>query len=402
MPRITNRFIDGVEPPTKGNKVHWDSETKGFGIRITSADAKAFVLRYVINGRERRYTIGDYGPSPGLNTSAARSLADELKGAIAKGQDPLEERVSLRQAPTANDLCAEYLERHARPHKRPKSVRDDESMIDNYIAKNLGRLKVTAIGRRDIDQLHQSLSQHPYRANRVLALLSKMFSLAIEWEWIGRNPVKGVKRFPEEKRQRWLSADELTLLTDALNRSSNQRAVNVIRLLTLTGARKSEALKAEWSQIDFERGVWTKPSAHTKQNRTEHVPLSASALALLSEIREEALPGVPFIFPGDAPGKPLQDFKREWNKIVIDAGLEDVRVHDLRHTYASHLVSSGLSLEIVGRLLGHTQPATTHRYAHLADDPLRKATNRMAAIIERDGDDSSDDNVVALNKGRKA
>ena len=402
MSRITNKLIEGLPLPAKGNKVHWDTETKGFGIRITAAGAKSFVLRYTLNGRERRYTIGDYGPTPGLNTSTARTIADELKGRIAKGQDPLEMRVSLREAPTVRNLCEDYLERHARPHKRPRSVRDDQSMIESHIVPKLGSLKVAAVGRRDIDTLHQSLKKHPYRANRVLALLSKMFNLAVEWEWIGRNPAKGVRKFPEEKRERWLTTEELTRLTNALSKCKNKRAANAIRLLTLTGSRKGEVLKAEWSQIDFERGVWTKPSAHTKQKRTEHVPLSAPALALLSEMKEEAVPDIPFIFPGDTPGKPLQDFKKEWTNILKRAKLENVRVHDLRHTYASHLVSSGLSLEIVGRLLGHTQAATTQRYAHLADDPLREATNRMGAIIENAEGKRETAEVVPLRQGKKA
>ncbi len=409
----------------RGNRVYWDTETKGFGVRVTAAGAKAFVLRYVINGRERRYTIGEYRPS-GLNTSAARIIADKLKGLIAKDQDPLEMRVSLREAPTVAKLCDEYLERHARPHKRPRSVKDDESMIGDYIKPKLGSLKAAAVGRRDIEALHQSLKKMPYRANRVLALLSKVFNLAIEWEWIGRNPARGVKKFAEERRERWLTTEELTYLTDALSKTKNKRAANAIRLLTLTGARKGEVLQAEWSQIDFERGVWIKPSAHTKQKRTEHVPLSAPALALLSEMKEDMPSNMPFVFPGDAGGKPLQDIKGEWDSIKFSATLEiwrnapesakliaklstnrkspptlkeieraakakdiklpkgilDVRIHDLRHTYASHLVSSGLSLSIVGRLLGHTQIATTQRYAHLADDPLREATNRMGAIFE--------------------
>jgi len=214
----------------------------------------------------------------------------------------------------------------------------------------------------------------------------------------------------------------------------------------LTGARKGEALKADWDQIDFERGVWTKPSAHTKQKRTEHVPLSAPALALLSAMHEDAFKEVPFLFPGDKEGKPLHDFKREWTnirkaatieiwkgepeildlingltsdlgrapkfieidkaatkqKIKLPVGLQDVRIHDLRHTYASHLVSSGLSLEIVGRLLGHTQASTTKRYAHLADDPLREATNRMGVILETANGKGQSAEIHDINDRRKA
>jgi integrase len=256
-------------------------------------------------------------------------------------------------------------------------------MLKNYIRPALGSKRVDAVRRRDIERLHQHLKTTPYRANRVLALLSKMFSLAMEWDWRADNPCQGIKKFHEEKRDRWLKTDELRRLTDALGRSTNRRAGDAVRLLILTGARKGEVLKAEWSQIDFERGVWTKPSAHTKQKRTEHVPLSAAALALLSAMRELD-PAGRYLFPGNKPGEPLKDIKLFWPKICRDAGLESVRIHDLRHTFASHLVSSGTSLEMVGRLLGHTQAATTMRYSHLADDPLREAANRFGSIVTGD------------------
>jgi integrase len=162
----------------------------------------------------------------------------------------------------------------------------------------------------------------------------------------------------------------------------NQRAANAVRLQLLTGARIGEALKARWSDVDFDRGVWTKPSHHTKQKRTEHIPLSGPTIALLSAMRDKADPTETHVFPGNAPGKPLQDIKKFWKVVTTQTGLSDYRLHDNRHTHASHLVSSGLSLEVVGRLLGHTNPTTTKRYAHLADDPLRAAANRFGAKME--------------------
>jgi integrase len=165
----------------------------------------------------------------------------------------------------------------------------------------------------------------------------------------------------------------LKRLLTALDEHPNQVAANAIRLQLLTGARIGEVLSARWENFDFDRGVWTKPSHHTKQKRTEHLPLSASALALLRGIREGAGDNSAFLFPGRKPDKPIADLKRFWKSVTASAGLEDYRIHDNRHTHASHLVSSGMSLAIVGRLLGHTNPMTTQRYAHLADDPLRAA-----------------------------
>jgi integrase len=163
----------------------------------------------------------------------------------------------------------------------------------------------------------------------------------------------------------------------------NRRVANAVRLQLLTGARIGEVLAARWADVDLERGVRTKPSRHTKQKRTEHVPLSAPALVLLADWRAASPPDGTYLFPGDAPGKPLQDIKNFWRGVVKAAALPGYRLHDNRHTHASHLVSSGLSLEIVGRLLGHTNPLTTKRYAHLANDPLRAAADQAESACRR-------------------
>jgi integrase len=376
--RYTGRKVENQKGEARWTRdVRWDAKVPGLGVRVTPNNRKTFVLSYRVNGSKRLMTLGGYGT---LTLDQARQRAIREKAKVIDGQDPLHARQEAREAPTMADLEQDYLERHAMQHKRQGSVREDQSMLKNYIRPGLGSKRVGAVRRRDIERLHQRLKATPYRANRVLALLSKMYSLAIQWDWRADNPCQGIQKFHEEKRERWLKTEELRRLTDALDRSTNRRAADAVRLLILTGARKGEVLKAEWSQIDFERGVWTKPSAHTKQKRTEHVPLSAAALALLSPMRELD-PAGRYLFPGNKPGEPLKDIKLFWPQICRVAGLEDVRIHDLRHTFASHLVSSGTSLEMVGRLLGHTQAATTMRYAHLADDPLREAANRFGSIV---------------------
>ena len=264
----------------------------------------------------------------------------------------------------------------------PAPVRDDRSMLDRLILPRLGNLKVAAIGRRDVETLHTSLRTKPYLANRVLSLLSKMLNLAVAWDWRPDNPAKGIPRYHEDRRQRWLSADELARLWAALEVHPNRRAANAVKLLVLTGARRNEVLAATWDEFDLDRGVWTKPSHHTKQKRTEHVPLSGPARALLAALRAEAETNQVYLFPADAPDKPLGDIKNFWRRLCRDAKLEGVRLHDLRHTYASSLVSRGVSLHIVCRLLGHTQPQTTARYAHLDDESLREATNGFGRLVE--------------------
>lgn len=208
-----------------------------------------------------------------------------------------------------------------------------------------------------------------------------MFSLAVRWGWRPDNPAKGVEKYHEDKRTRWLSEEELRALTTALAGHPNQIAADAIRLQLLTGARIGEVLTATWADFDLERGVWTKPSHHTKQKRTEHLPLSSAAIDLLGSIQARST--TEHLFPGKIPGQPLRELKRFWAQVFEAAGLSDYRIHDNRHTHASHLVSSGLSLTIVGRLLGHTNPTTTHRYAHLADAPLREAAEVMARKMAR-------------------
>jgi integrase len=304
-------------------------------------------------------------------------LADALRG-----NDPVAADRAVRAAPTMKELAADYLEQHALPKKRARSVENDRSMLDRIILPRIGGKKVNDVQSRDIHALHIAMKDTPYQANRVLALLSKMFSLAMNWGWRGDNPVQGIERFHEERRERWLSDDELGRILIALSTHPNERAANAVRFQLLTGARIGEVLSACWSDIDLVRGVWIKPSHNTKQNRTEHLPLSAPALALLADMRARAGAMQQYLFPGNETDKPLRGIKKFWRNITGQAGLGDYRLHDNRHTHASHLVSSGLSLEIVGRLLGHTNPLTTKRYAHLADDPLRAAAERFGSKMD--------------------
>ncbi len=329
--------------------------------------------------RQRRVVLGPHGT---LTAEQARSMARGMLAQVSVGGDPAGDIKATREAPTVADLATDYLERHAIPNKRPASAKVDQSMLDRIILPHLGKVKAAAVTRRDVELIHNGLRSKRYSANRVLALLSKMFSLAVAWGWRADNPAKGIPRFPEDKRERWLNADELTRLWSVLEEHPNRRRANAVKLMILTGSRRSEVLTASWEQFDLVHGVWTKPSHHTKQKRTEHVPLSVPALALLAAMRAEAEPDPIYLFPGDEAGKSLTDIKYFWRRVCREAGLEKVRLHDLRHTYASRLVSDGVSLHIVGRLLGHTQPQTTARYAHLDDEALRRATNSFAKVVE--------------------
>lgn len=395
--RLTDGIVKSLPAPEYSNKIYYDSDIKGFGCRVTSAGARSFVLNYrTRNGRERRYTIGRF---PDWKTTAARREAGDLKASIKGGGDPLADLATDRDAPTVADLCARYEEEHL-PKKRASSQRNDRAMIKRVILPILKHKQVRTITFADVEGLHRRITQRgtPQSANRMVALLSKMFTLAIRWEWRADNPAKGVERNPEVKRQRYLTGKELKELTRALALCADQQATNIIRLLLLTGARRGEVLSAQWNQFDLSVGTWVKPAATTKQKADHRIPLSAAALELLSRLREQSDDDAVFVFPGRMGGH-RQEIRKAWTEVCEDAGIvttksitdaegnehiitkPSARLHDLRHTYASILASEGMSLPIIGALLGHTQPQTTARYAHLFDDPLRHATERVGAIV---------------------
>ncbi len=392
--KLTKRVVESIKPGDR--ETTWDTEVKGFGVRVPASGRRTYILKYrTLDGRVRKPKIGVHGD---LTVEQARTIAGEWKQAVRRGEDPSAERQAARKAPTVADLAADYLQRHALPNKRPASVLNDRSMLDIHILPPLGKMKVAAITRRDIEAIHGGLRVKPYLANRVLALLSKMFNLAAAWGWRDGNPARGIPRFHEDRRQRWLSADELARLWAALEAHPSRRAANAVKLMVLTGARRGEVLSATWEEFDLDRGFWTKPSHHTKQKRTEHVPLSGPTTALLAALRAEADADQEYLFPGNVPGKPIGDIKTFWRHVCRDAGLEGVRLHDLRHTYASSLVSRGVSLHIVGRLLGQTPPQTTARSAHRDDYSLREATNGFGRLVEGAGQ-GNEAEVVEM-KGR--
>ena len=413
MTRLTDPIIRKIEPPETGYSITWDSAVKGFGVRVTSGGAKSFILGYRANGRQRRMTIGQF---PEWGASAARQHAAALKREVDAGGDPLGTLQTARDAETVKDLCDRFIEEHL-PRKRPSTARDYKGVINRHILPALASLKVADVTHADVDRMHRKISKTTNtQANRAVAVLSKMMNLAIKWGIRTDNPAKGVEKNPEEKRERFLKPEELGRLLKALSDHPEQQTANAIRLLMLTGARRGEVLSATWDQFDFERAIWTKPSAHTKQKRVHIVPLSAPALKLLTDMKEKS--DSDHLFPSREDGKHQVDLKASWRTILIAADLVDiigytktkrgkpkpiyrnsVRVHDLRHTYASLLASDNYSLPLIGALLGHTQASTTQRYAHLMDDPLRKATERVGQMIMPTEDEETGE-VVPLRQGR--
>jgi integrase len=376
--RLTDRIIAQLPAPARSNRVTYDTDVKGFGARVTAAGGRAFILNYrrKADGRERRFTIGSF---PDWSTTAARDEAKRLKRSIDGGADPVGDLLRGRAAPTVADLCARFLADYM-PRKRVSTQHSYKQQIGADIIPALGSRKVAAVSSDDLDALHRKISARaPTHANRTLALLSRLFSLAVRWGMRTDNPVRGIERNPEHKRHRYLTSAELERLTVALTKLRDQGAANAVRLLLLTGARRGELLAARWADIDLIGGVWVKPGATTKQGTLHRVPLSKAASTLLAGMKQQAT--TEWLFPAPRGGRHRTDIDDAWEALRLAAAIPDVRTHDLRHTYASVLASSGLSLPIIGRLLGHTAAQTTLRYSHLLDDPLRAATEHASAIL---------------------
>lgn len=377
--RITDVLVRRAAAGARAQLFFWDSEVKGFALRVTNKGAKSFILDYRVGGRQRRITLGSY---PDWTVKAARRLAKDVKRQVSLGNDPMEERHSSRGAPTVSDLWEKYKSDHL-VKKSERSQADETSMWQKLILPDLGKTKVEDVTIEQVEALHRHITVNrgtPTRANRTVEVLRKAFNLSIRWKWRADNPASGITRNPEERRQRYLTAEELGRLIGALDNHTEQASANAIKLLMLTGARRGEVLAAKWEMFDLQRGIWIKPSAHTKQKKEHRVPLSSSALTLLNEIKESS--SGEFVFPGKTPDVPLTDIKRTWAAVCKSAKVEDVRIHDLRHSFASLLVNQGASLPLIGAMLGHTQVATTARYVHLYDDPLREAAELVGKAIE--------------------
>lgn len=387
--RLTKRVIDALGYQGVGNErfVVWDDNPPGFGVRVYPSERKAFVLSYRAAGRKRLMTLGTFGVVT-LDQARAQARA-ELAKVETKDADPLAEREKARQGESMADLCRVYMERHG---NAKRSGSEDQRRIDRYILPAWRNLKAFAIKRADVAALHGKIGKRaPYEANRVLALLSKMFELARRWGFVPEdhgNPARDIDRFKEATRDRWITPEELPRLAQAINEESNEVARHALWLYLLTGARKSELLCARWEDVSFERAELRLPD--TKAGRTHYIPLSAPALTLLREIPRAE--GNPYIFPGRGPrGATVEEkartpthlinISKPWDRVRRAAGVEDVRLHDLRRTVGSWLAQAGNSLHLIGRVLNHSNQSTTAVYARFGEDSVRAALEQHGARI---------------------
>lgn len=386
--KLTKRVVEGFEARDKTYTVR-DAELPGFSLRVYSGGRHAFFFRYRTGGGRgapiREPRIGDFGP---LTVDQARSIAKDWAAEVRRGGDPAATRNAERDAPIMAALFDQYLADYAAKRKKASSLRNDVRMIDKELKPVFGRMRVKDVTRQQVRAYHAALESKPFEANRRLALLSKVFSYAAdELELIGRgdHPVKGIRRFKEEGRRRYLSDDEIMRLGTALKKAENGQlertfspyAIAMLRLVLLTGARHNEILSLRWDEVNLPRGCLE--LGDSKTGRKE-VYLSNAANEVLT-----ALPradGNPFVIVGAKLGSHLVNIKDPWAAIRREAGLGDVRIHDLRHSFASIGVRAGMSLPLIGKLLGHKSVQTTARYAHLADDPLHAAASSIGADIE--------------------
>ena len=380
MPKLTKRIVDAAKPTSDREVFRWDAELRGFGLRVKPTGVKSYIIQYrTRTGISRRMTIGQHGV---LTAEEARREAKVQLGRAAKGDDPAADKANARDGLSFATFTERYLSDHAATKKKPSSVRMDRINLNKHILPILGRRRLDTIGRADVVRLHHSMRDAPGAANRCLALLSKMMNLAERWgeRPDGSNPCRHVEKYREHKRDRFLSADELARLGAACLRCEKDEKLGLsflelVRLLIFTGARLSEILKAQWDWVDFKSGV-----IHLPDNKTgaKTIMLPAPALDVLARLAR--VDGNPYIITGEG-NRYLVSVWKPWAVLRALAGLKDVRLHDLRHSFASVGAAGGMSLNVIGGLLGHRQTQTTSRYAHLAADPLKTAANQIAAAI---------------------
>lgn len=379
--KLTDRYVQSITAPADGRSEDWhrDTELTGFAVRVRESGKRVFYLEYKRAGRTRRLRIGSY---PSITVTQARKLAKQATGQVAAGNDPAADKQNELKAPTVRELVVYFFEKEV-DKKKPQTLKKYREQANRFILPHLGGLKVDAVRKRDVQAVMRAMVGTPIQANRVLALTRRLFNVAIAHEAVDRNPCAGVEKFREEGRTDYLDPDEVTRLWDVLAEEENQDGADFIRLLLLTGARSSEVRRARWDAFNLDAGIWMKPRTDTKTGTTERCRLGSDTIAVLSVLKERRATNSPFIFqsPTLERHQPRHDFAKPWIRVRKAAGVERIRLHDLRHTFASHLVSSGHTLPTVGALLGHKQAQTTMRYAHLMDGALQDALESVGKTV---------------------
>jgi integrase len=382
MPRrkITKKAVEAI-PRGPRDVILWDTELKGFGCKITPQGKRAYFVYYrTEGGTQRRPFIGEHGT---VTAEQARDIARQWLAKVAAGDDPSKNRQDLKSAPTVAEVCDRFLKEHVARRNKDKTIHDYERLIKLHIKPDLGAHKIHEISRTHVLAFHHKLRATPYQANRALAVVSKIMNLAEKWGYRqdGSNPCRHVEKYVEQKRERYLNREELSRLGTTLREIEKENTesayvVAAILLLIATGCRLSEILTLEWKHVDQDGGYFRLPDSKTG---AKLVPLNSMALGIMSMLVQQ--PDNPYVIVGRNAGDHLVNLEKPWRRIRKRADLNDVRLHDLRHTFASVGAGLGEGLPIIGKLLGHTQSQTTQRYAHLDSDPLAKASERIGSVL---------------------
>ena len=423
--QITKRLVDRLRP-SDAEYFAWDGQLAGFGLRVQPTGAKTYVIKYRAgSGRgapTKRVTLGKVGT---LTPGEARTLARKTLGAVAHGSDPAALRAAERRASTLRELAEIFLAEHVEAKRKPSTATHYRSLLEKVVLPELGSRKAEQVTTSDLARLHTKMRDRPYQANRMLEVIGSLYSFAGKRKILplGFNPARGIEQYPEKGRERFMTADELSRLGDAVREAETvglpyeidrtkatakhapkeahrrtkigPRAAAAVRLLIFTGARLREILHLKWQDVDFERGMLLLTNSKTGKKA---IVLNAPALDILANLPHVGA----YVIAGQAAGtdddKPRSDLNRPWRAIVKRASLPGLRIHDLRHTHASVGAGLGLGLPIIGKLLGHTQPSTTARYAHLDADPLRRASehigSRLAAAMGESANKSAKGGAV--------
>jgi integrase len=379
MPKLTKRVIDAAEIQAAEYFI-WDDELPGFALRVLTSGRKGYIVQYRAGRRSRRMSLG---PSTVLTCEQARTRAIGIIAAARNGDDPAAERDAERKTITVKELAERFDKEHISVRVKETTAKGYRRLIERTILPALGRHRVTEVTRADIAKLHHDLRHIPYEANRCLEVISKMFSLAEMWglRADGSNPRKHIKKYAEERRERFLSPAELKRVGDVLREMEDEgielsSAIAAARLLILTGCRLGEIMTLQWEHVDLAGRALRLPDSKTG---AKVVHLGQPAIDVLTGIKK--VDKNPWVIVGTLPGARLADLQPFWQRVRARAGLKDVRIHDLRHTFASTAVASGQGLPMIGKLLGHTQVQTTARYAHLAADPVKLAADAVANTL---------------------
>ena len=381
MPKILLKqsFIDQSSCPADKQKIdYFDTRVSGLLLKVLISGTKTFYLRYK-NHREK-WTEKKLANATVIKLTDARELAQKKLTQIAVGDDPFTAQKLLKDVPTVREFVDQSYMPHVKSYKR--SWETDFSLLKNHILPPLGNMHLDEVTLRHMVDLfsHHRLTHKPGSTNRIIILCRYIFNCAIKWETAGatKNPTKGIDLFQENnQRERYLSEEEAQALFAELEKSEARSLKYIIAMLLLTGARKGEVLQAQWKDFDLKRRIWT--IEFNKSGKVRYIPLSDGVLQLLAGVPK--LEGCPYVFPNHNTKKPFKQIYNSWNTARKKAGLADVRIHDLRHSFASFLINSGRSLYEVQKILGHTQIKTTQRYSHLSQDSLIAAANTATKSI---------------------